>query len=211
MPLPAPNAPLTTLLGTLAPGSHEPAPDGTPVHDLADGDTLPITAEGVEVVLRVVHTPGHTPDSLCLHYPPDRALFTADTVLGHGSAVFEDLGAYMASLRKMIDYCRAEGGAPTYDTVYPGHGPVVSDGLAKIEMYLKHRVEREEQIVQVLERPAVQEEGKGLAVEDIVATIYAKYPKELWGPAAHSVGLHLKKLQDDGRVENVGGNWVLLG
>ena len=110
-----------------------------------------------------------------------------------------------------IDFGTGTDGVQTYETVYPGPGLVVTDGLAKVAMYLKHRVEREEQIVQVLERPAVQEEGKGLAVEDIVATIYAKYPKELWGPAAHSVGLHLRKLQDDGRVENIGGNWVLLG
>ena len=154
--------------------------------------------------LRVLHTPGHTPDSLCLYYPADRALLTADTVLGHGTAVFEDLGSYMRSLQRMVDF--SSGG--TYETVYPGHGRVVPDGHAKVETYLKHRVEREEQIVRVLEHPPLA--GEGWTVEAIVGTVYAQYPKELWGPAGHSVELHLRKLEGDGRVEQVADGWVLV-
>ena len=176
---------------------------------------------GAGAALRVVHTPGHTPDSLCLHYPPDRALFTADTVLGHGTAVFEELAPYMASLRKLADFAEPQaevGGAQTYATVYPGHGPVVADGHAKVSMYLRHRVEREEQIVKVLrqsapnggELAATTGTDEGWTVDAIVATIYAKYPKELWAPAAHSVELHLNKLGGEGRVEKVGTAWVLL-
>ncbi|KAI0831661.1 Metallo-hydrolase/oxidoreductase [Trametes gibbosa] len=219
VPLPAPDAQLQTVLSSLEPGTFTPTPTGSPTHDLADADVLPITLSSPSdpaLSLSILHTPGHTPDSLCIHHPADRALFTADTVLGQGTAVFEELGPYMASLRKMIAFAaahrdRAGGGAPRYNTVYPGHGPVVTEGLAKVSTYLRHREEREAQIVGVLGLPRAAEEGGGVgwSTEAIVANIYAQYPRELWGPAAHSVELHLKKLEADGTVEKVDGAWVL--
>ncbi|RPD59278.1 Metallo-hydrolase/oxidoreductase [Lentinus tigrinus ALCF2SS1-7] len=216
IPLPAPDPRLTSVIDSLVPGSFTPSPTGSPVHDLADSDTLPVTSSSPDEssVLRIIHTPGHTADSLCIHYPPDRAFFTADTVLGHGTAVFENLRPYMTSLQKMIDYGEGPNGEKTYEVVYPGHGPVIKDGHEKVRTYLKHRVEREEQIVAVLRRPVPADihgfNEDGWTTEAIVATIYAKYPKELWAPAAHSVELHLNKLVEEGRAEKTGAAWVLL-
>ncbi|EJF62693.1 Metallo-hydrolase/oxidoreductase [Dichomitus squalens LYAD-421 SS1] len=213
LPLPTPDSRFDSLIERLEPGSFTPTASGAPVHDLSDSDTLPVTLTSTtpesDSSLHIIHTPGHTPDSLCIYYPPDRALFTADTVLGHGTSVFEDLGQYMSSLRKMIDY--ANDPAHAYSTVYPGHGPVVPEGLAKVQTYLKHRVEREEQVLRVLRQdpPAEGEFDQGWTTQAIVAVIYAKYPKELWGPAAHSVELHLKKLVGDGVVEQDGSVWEL--
>lgn len=206
------DARLQSVLDSLDPGTFTPASATAVLHNVADTDVLPVTAgpDGQTSPLQVLHTPGHTPDSLCLYYSPDRALFTADTVLGHGTAVFEDLGPYMASLRKMIAFARGPDGTQTYNTVYPGHGPVATEGLSKITTYLHHREEREAQIVKVLQLARAESEG-GWTTEAIVGNIYAKYPRELWAPAAHSVELHLKKLEGDGRVEKVDGAWVLLG
>ena len=120
----------------------------------------------------------------------------------------------MASLQKIIDYGKGLSGEQTYEVVYPGHGPVVKDGLGKVATYLKHRVEREEQIVAVLRKPIPTDiqgfSENGWTTEAIVATIYARYPKELWAPAAHSVELHLNKLVAEGRAEKTGSAWVLL-
>lgn len=44
----------------------------TPVHD---GDVLPVLGG-----LRVIHTPGHTPGSVCLYAPRHRILFTGDVL-----------------------------------------------------------------------------------------------------------------------------------
>ncbi|KAI0628725.1 Metallo-hydrolase/oxidoreductase [Trametes polyzona] len=212
IPLKVPDAGLQSVLESLQQDTFTPTSDGSPLHDLADGDVLRITSADPtdqSSILRILHTPGHTPDSLCIHHPADAALFTADTVLGQGTAVFEDLGTYMASLRKMIDFSRD---GEVYDKLYPGHGPVVSQGLAKVSMYLYHREEREAQIVNVLRLPHAEAAGgEGWTTEAIVANIYAKYPRELWGPAAHSVELHLKKLVGEGKVKKAdNGAWVLL-
>lgn len=213
IPLPTADVTLDTVISSLEPGTFTPTPSGAPIHDLSDASTIPIVTDAPESTeesaspgpsssLQIMHTPGHTPDSLCIYHPLDRALFTADTVLGHGTSVFEELGPYMASLRKML----ALAG---YETVYPGHGPVVREGRAKVATYLQHRVEREEQIVRVLRRPRADGQ-EGWTTQALVEDIYAKYPRELWGPAAHSVDLHLKKLEAEGRVDKAGDAWLLL-
>jgi glyoxylase-like metal-dependent hydrolase (beta-lactamase superfamily II) len=60
-------------------------------------------------------------------------LFTGDSVLGQDTVGFEDLGEYLA----MLDV------SDKYETINPGHGPVVPDGPKTIRMYIDHRLERE--------------------------------------------------------------------
>lgn len=219
IPLPVPDAHLTSIIDSLKPGSFTPSPTGATVHDLFDDASLPVTCPSFpadKAQLRILHTPGHTADSLCIHYPLERAFFTADTVLGHGSSVFEDLGPYMSSLQKMIAYGETTDadGERRYGTVYPGHGPVVSDGLGKVKTYLKHRIEREDQIVRALQEPLPEDTAgsyeHGWTTESLVASIYAKYPKELWAAAARGVEMHLTKLLAEGRIVKDGSVWVLI-
>jgi glyoxylase-like metal-dependent hydrolase (beta-lactamase superfamily II) len=163
-------------------------------------------------LLEVLHTPGHTSDSIAAYIPSDDALYTADTVLGQGTAVFEDLGALITSLRKMHDFAQGKGGAET--KLYPGHGPVVQDGRKLINTYIQHRLDREEEIVRILGSDEAGKSGP-ITIWTIVSQIYAAYPQNLWLPAAHSVDLHLKKLEKEGRVKHVGGEgkdaqWVLI-
>jgi glyoxylase-like metal-dependent hydrolase (beta-lactamase superfamily II) len=50
-------------------------PEPPQVHPIEDGDVLPLLGG-----LRVVHTPGHTPGSVCFYGPRDRVLFVGDTL-----------------------------------------------------------------------------------------------------------------------------------
>ena len=56
-----------------------PPPTTTPI---ADGDVLPLLGG-----LEVVHTPGHTPGSVCLYGSRDRVLFVGDTLQARGGHV----------------------------------------------------------------------------------------------------------------------------
>src|SRR5271155_4117736 len=73
------------------------------------------------------------------------AIFTGDNVLGQGTAVFEDLATYLNSLEKMKGMFSGRA--------YPGHGPVIDDGRAKIVEYIQHRQQREQQVIEVLSSP----------------------------------------------------------
>ncbi len=73
------------------------------IRPIEDGDVLPVLGG-----LRVVHTPGHTPGSICLYAPRDRILFTGDTLqVQRGRVIFasrlfsDDYAAARASVRRM--------------------------------------------------------------------------------------------------------------
>lgn len=163
-------------------------PEGTE-EPLADGQV--VEAGGVR--LAAVHTPGHTPDHVVFHHADSGALFTGDAVLGRGTSVIDppegDLAAYLDSLSAMLTL------RPS--VLYPGHGPAVWDGVAKLQEYLEHRAVREREVLDGLQ-------AGPRTPEELVPQIYADYPVELHPVAARSVLAHLIKLERDGLVARVG-------
>lgn len=152
--------------------------------------------------LRAFHCPGHTVDHMAFVLEEEGAMFTGDNVLGHGTAVFEDLAAYMDSLERMQKEFTGRA--------YPGHGEVIDDGRAKIREYISHRKEREEQVLAVLREPRPEGDGEGWKSMSMVKVIYKEYPEHLHGPAEGSVLQVLKKMEGDGRVRKNGdGTWSL--
>lgn len=140
--------------------------------------------------LQVIATPGHSPDHLAFWSAEGKALFTGDAVLGRGTSVLDppegDLVAYLRSLRRMRELAPA--------TIYPGHGPVVLGGSAKLDEYLEHRAMRDGQILDALA------EGPR-SIEELVAAVYEGYPPEVLELAGRSVLAHLLKLDGEGRVD----------
>lgn len=66
--------------------------------------------------MRAFHCPGHTTDHMAFVLEEENAMFTGDNVLGHGTAVFEDLAVYLDSLSRMREQFHGRA--------YPGHvGP----------------------------------------------------------------------------------------
>jgi hydroxyacylglutathione hydrolase len=110
-------------------GSRSPAV--VPEILLSEGDTIG--------GLRVVHTPGHTPGSICLFDEAEQALFSGDTVFTDGGfGRYDFVGGSRAELARSIDRLSlldVEG-------LYPGHGvPVESGGsrhIASARELLKH-------------------------------------------------------------------------
>jgi ribonuclease/clavin/mitogillin len=156
------------------------------LESLAEGE--PVTTEGA--TLRGIHAPGHAPDHLNFVLEEEHALFSGDNVLGVGTTVIPaesgDLGDYLRSLERLL--------AERPVRIYPAHGPVIEDGVAKLREYIAHRAERERQIL-----AALAARGSQRPME-IVQVVYAAYPPALHAPAAQSVIQHLRKLLREGAV-----------
>ncbi len=77
-----------------------------------DGDLLTIGKE----TLQIIHTPGHSPGSMCLY--GEGNLFTGDTLfvgaVGRTDLGGGDLGTLLLSVKKLLEY-------PSDTKVWPGH------------------------------------------------------------------------------------------
>lgn len=170
------------------------------VQPLEDGDEFRVeAADGRPLRLRTVFAPGHHADHTCfvLEGGEQRVLFSGDCVLGEGSCVFDSLRELMASLQRLRD-CEP-------DIIYPAHGPVVPDAIAKIDEYIAHRQQREDQVLEALKAAAA--DPKPLTAGQIVAAIYEELPFLLRMAACKAVEKHLVKLVADERVRKTPSGW----
>jgi glyoxylase-like metal-dependent hydrolase (beta-lactamase superfamily II) len=163
---------------------------------LADGDVAAeLRSAGSTLVLRAVHTPGHTSNHLCLTVESEgrSVLFTGDHVMGWSTTVVGppdgDMAAYVDSLRRVA--------ARPDQVLYPTHGaPMGRQPQQFVAQLIAHRLHREQQIVEAL----TAAQHRTLALGDLVPNLYADVRHELHKPAARSVLSHLLKLQHDGRL-----------
>jgi glyoxylase-like metal-dependent hydrolase (beta-lactamase superfamily II) len=150
--------------------------------------------------LRVVTTPGHAPDHICLFDPASRTLFGGDLIV-KGSTVMIPASAG-GSLQDYLDSLqRVRALAPR--RVLPAHGPPIDDPDALIAEYVAHRAQREEQVLAALASGARDPAA-------IVARVYVGLVPALVGAAEESVTAHLLKLESEGRVRRVGRGWLIV-
>ncbi len=171
--------PLAARLGVPALG-FAPGPEFRPDGTLADGDTVDVGGTS----LQVVHTPGHTPDHICLR--AGKILFTGDHIIGGSTVMIEDAAAYMQSLHRLRDLSPGR--------LCPGHGEEMPDGAATIDAYIAHRLERERQVL------AAVASGAG-TVREVVDVVYAGLDQELVPAAIFQVKTVAQKLSDERRLE----------
>ena len=88
---------------------------------LADGDTV----EAGAIVLEVIHTPGHTPGSICLYAAAGAQLFSGDTLFA-GSVGRTDFAG--GDPRQMQNSIARLAALPDDVAVHPGHGPDTTIG-----------------------------------------------------------------------------------
>jgi glyoxylase-like metal-dependent hydrolase (beta-lactamase superfamily II) len=162
--------------------------------ELADG-----VIEAGDADLRVVHTPGHSPDHLCFFDERSRDLYCGDLIRAGGSIVIPaskggNLRHYLDSLARVRDLSPGR--------LLPGHGPIIDDPGPLIDEYVKHRAEREAEVIGALRA--------GLTTpEQITARVYGELPAMLAAAAADTVLAHLVKLHDAQRAFVSDDGWRL--
>jgi glyoxylase-like metal-dependent hydrolase (beta-lactamase superfamily II) len=105
-------------------------PDRAPDLDLSDGQVLSVGGTQLEVL----HTPGHSPGSVCLH--ADGALFSGDTLFQGGPGAtgrsYSDFDTIIASIRDRLLTL------PPDTVVHTGHGDttIVGDEAAHLDEWI---------------------------------------------------------------------------
>ena len=111
-------------------------------------------------------------------------------VAGEGTILIDpedgDMGQYIDSLRFLADLNPGQ--------IFPAHGPVIMQGRAYLEYYVKHRLEREQKVLLAV----------GTEPTEFSHILSGSYDDV--GPAAvpfamRSLRSHLKKLLSDGQVQ----------
>jgi glyoxylase-like metal-dependent hydrolase (beta-lactamase superfamily II) len=97
-------------------------PDHGPDEDLAHEEEIAVA----HVQVRVLHTPGHTPGSVCLYVPALDVVFTGDMLLKGGPLrVDRTLSRYPPITRSLRERVL---GLPPQTRVLPGHGEETTIG-----------------------------------------------------------------------------------
>ena len=143
-----------------------------------------------DATLRVVRTPGHSPDHLCFFDEDAGDLYCGDLLRAGGTVVIParhggDLRDYLASLR------RIRALAPK--RLFPGHGRIITDAVALIDEYIAHRDERDRQILAAISRGAD-------SVPAIALVVYPSLSPELQDAAEDTIRAHIMKLRAEGRL-----------
>lgn len=154
---------------------------------LVDGQEFDI--DGLQ--LRVLATPGHTSDSVCVQVKTDEVLLTGDTILGRGTTVItqDGLGDYLSSLHRLQETVETAGTR----ALLPGHGPMCADPSGWIAEYLRHRHQRLDQVSAAV---AVGEQD----LRGVVTRVYGDLEPALLPAAESSVRAQLSYLAARGEV-----------
>lgn len=159
----------------------------TPVHrPLADGESFRVGG----LTVRAVHTPGHTAGHNCYLVEETGVLFTGDNILGVGTSAIGpppagDMGQYLASLERI--------GGLGASLFAPGHGPVVRDPAAKVRELIDHRLGRDRQILDLIDRGYTSD-------RQIRRGLYPEIQRGLRRAARNQVRAHLARLGDRGTL-----------
>ncbi|MES2895599.1 MAG: MBL fold metallo-hydrolase [Pseudomonadota bacterium] len=149
--------------------------------------------KGPNWTLEAIATPGHTSNHICFALHEENALFSGDHIMGWSTTVITPPDGDMTDYMESLDLVRARG----FATLWPTHGPPVTEVTPFVDAYIAHRRAREAQVL------AAVAEGHG-RIKDMVPVLYAAVDKRLWPAAARSVLGHMIDLVRRGLVTTDG-------
>lgn len=110
---------------------------------------------------------------------------------------YGDMQDYLTSLKLLDNY--------TINRIAPGHGHVIDTPQQEITGLIKHRLQREAKVLQVLSA-----QGRG-SLDSLTPPVYDDVDSSLHPVAQYSLWAHLIKLEKEGRVAKSGDEWTLVG
>ena len=162
-----------------------------PDRELAHDEQLVLQSAHTDVrhTLRVLHTPGHAANHLCLVLEEDGLLFSGDHVLNGSTTVIDppdgNMNDYLTSLDLLTQACDDW----QIEFILPAHGYVLGFARKSITHLKAHRLQREAIIM-----AAMQALPEG-TLQAWVEHAYADVPPRLWPVAARSLQAHVDRIR----------------
>jgi len=177
------------ILGLPSAPTARAASEFTPDRALAAGEEIVLGGGGLRHTLKVIHTPGHAANHLCLVLLEDGLLFSGDHILNGSTTVIDppdgDMTAYLDSLDRLSAACQTHG----VEFILPAHGYVLGFATQAIAHLKAHRLQREAKII-----AAMQARPQG-TLEDWVELAYDDVPPRMWPVAKRSLLAHVQRIE----------------
>lgn len=160
----------------------------TPDRSLSNQELLVLTSQGLQHTLKVILTPGHAANHLCLVLLEDGLLFSGDHILNGSTTVVNppdgEMTAYLDSLDRLSAACDEH----QIDFILPAHGYVLGAAKQAIAQLKAHRLKREAKVAAAMKaRP----EG---TINDWLALAYDDTDPQLWPVALRSLQAHVDRI-----------------
>jgi glyoxylase-like metal-dependent hydrolase (beta-lactamase superfamily II)/8-oxo-dGTP pyrophosphatase MutT (NUDIX family) len=193
--------PRPPILGLPSAPTARTASEFRPDRSLLNNELLTLIPRGLEAdlayksshTLKVIHTPGHAANHLCLMLLEDGLLFSGDHILNGSTTVIDppdgDMTVYLDSLDLLSAACVEHH----TEFILPAHGYVIGgyagEAAAAIAHLKAHRLRREAKILQVM-----QTLPQG-SLDDWVAQAYDDVPQRMWPVAKRSLMAHVARIE----------------
>ena len=189
------------ILGLPSAPSARAASAFTPDRSLQNQELLTLIPQGLEAdlayktshTLKVLHTPGHAANHVCLVLLEDGLLFSGDHVLNGSTTVIDPPDGDMAAYLDSLDLLSAECAAQQIQFILPAHGYVMGgladEASATLARLKAHRLKREAKIQGVM-----QTLPHG-TLDDWLAAAYDDVPPRMWPVAKRSLMAHVAHLE----------------
>ena len=170
-----------------------------PDRSLQNNELLTLIPRGLEPhfasnhTLKVIHTPGHAANHVCLLLVEDGLLFSGDHILNGSTTVIDPPDGNMSDYLDSLDVLLAACAERDVHYILPAHGHVLGGSLeaaSGVVSHLKaHRLKREAKIASIV---AANPQG---TVDDWLPHAYDDVDPRVWPVAKRSLLAHLERLQ----------------
>jgi len=196
-PLQALCTPKPPILGLPSAPTARTASQFTPDKLLQNKELLTLKGRGLEGdlthTLKVIHTPGHAANHLCLVLLEDGLLFSGDHILNGSTTVIDPPDGEMTDYLDSLDILSAACAEHQIEFILPAHGYVIGgytgEAATAIAQLKAHRLKREARILQVMQ---AHPEG---TLDDWVAQAYDDIPPRMWPVAKRSLMAHVARIE----------------
>ncbi|MFN5348456.1 MAG: MBL fold metallo-hydrolase [Polaromonas sp.] len=147
--------------------------------------------------LKVLFTPGHAANHLCLVLLEDGLLFSGDHILNGSTTVINppdgNMNAYLDSLDLLSQACAENA----IEFILPAHGYVMGQAKTAIAQLKAHRLKREAKIIGVMQ---ALPDG---TLDDWVPLAYDDVDQRIWPVAKRSLLAHVERIQSTPQAREI--------